>query len=550
MLEFAFANSFSFLPLASCLLDAFHIGMGNIIWYQGRIFVAAVPDREVGLSKEWGREFLIRVELTLHAVLYWTLRGDKSMSKIGKNTPCPCGSGKKYKACCGARVDNVIDLEARRWQVLADDLQQQMIVYANAPARDQTRYEALLEFFDGEEPEMDDYLWDRFLDWFLFDYHPEGNGGKPIIRQFREERQHHLDERSRELLERWEEAVISLYEVVEMEPGRGVTLKDLLRGGHYEVLDEDITNNVEKKSLLITRLLPVRQEYRFSMGATILPPFFKRTLLKEIRSDYEEYLEFLDAGDDAGWDAYLREWGFEIDAMVDQLGEDLPANETDPPEPSLPPLVEEFIRDLMLDEYYRQWIDKPIPALDGQTPREVIRSEAGRQRVEKVLRKMAAQGGREDAGDGPTYNVVKLRKMLGLNRPGRLIRADRYPWSIPEYCEVAKMVEAAMEKARFTPEQVANAIRLWYDFTEKDRPRFRKPEVWAAAVIYTLARIEFDHNFTQQKLAELFGVAPNGISNNYSRIKEALNLEVFDPRYCSLEPPVEGLEEFLAWLLH
>ena len=23
-------------------------------------------------------------------------------SKIGRNEPCPCGSGKKYKHCCGA----------------------------------------------------------------------------------------------------------------------------------------------------------------------------------------------------------------------------------------------------------------------------------------------------------------------------------------------------------------------------------------------------------------------------------------------------------------
>ncbi|MCB1236940.1 MAG: SEC-C domain-containing protein, partial [Verrucomicrobiae bacterium] len=21
--------------------------------------------------------------------------------KVGRNDPCPCGSGKKYKACCG-----------------------------------------------------------------------------------------------------------------------------------------------------------------------------------------------------------------------------------------------------------------------------------------------------------------------------------------------------------------------------------------------------------------------------------------------------------------
>ncbi|MCC7060055.1 MAG: SEC-C domain-containing protein, partial [Burkholderiaceae bacterium] len=22
--------------------------------------------------------------------------------KVGRNDPCPCGSGRKYKACCGA----------------------------------------------------------------------------------------------------------------------------------------------------------------------------------------------------------------------------------------------------------------------------------------------------------------------------------------------------------------------------------------------------------------------------------------------------------------
>jgi len=26
----------------------------------------------------------------------------RQMPKIGRNDPCPCGSGKKYKKCCGA----------------------------------------------------------------------------------------------------------------------------------------------------------------------------------------------------------------------------------------------------------------------------------------------------------------------------------------------------------------------------------------------------------------------------------------------------------------
>ena len=29
--------------------------------------------------------------------------GDGSRMKVGRNDPCPCGSGKKYKNCCGRK---------------------------------------------------------------------------------------------------------------------------------------------------------------------------------------------------------------------------------------------------------------------------------------------------------------------------------------------------------------------------------------------------------------------------------------------------------------
>lgn len=29
----------------------------------------------------------------------------RATAKIGRNDPCPCGSGKKYKKCCGANVE-------------------------------------------------------------------------------------------------------------------------------------------------------------------------------------------------------------------------------------------------------------------------------------------------------------------------------------------------------------------------------------------------------------------------------------------------------------
>ena len=30
-----------------------------------------------------------------------TVKTTKKSDKVGRNDPCPCGSGKKYKQCCG-----------------------------------------------------------------------------------------------------------------------------------------------------------------------------------------------------------------------------------------------------------------------------------------------------------------------------------------------------------------------------------------------------------------------------------------------------------------
>ena len=36
----------------------------------------------------------------LEILLNWP-KPIEAQNKVGRNTPCPCGSGKKYKKCCG-----------------------------------------------------------------------------------------------------------------------------------------------------------------------------------------------------------------------------------------------------------------------------------------------------------------------------------------------------------------------------------------------------------------------------------------------------------------
>jgi hypothetical protein len=92
----------------SALLDPLLVSMHGLPW-----LVRASP-AELFLPAEWARK-LVRPR-GLRDVLYWlrpyaenrclrTLRRKPRRVEAapGRNDPCPCGSGKKHKRCCGAR---------------------------------------------------------------------------------------------------------------------------------------------------------------------------------------------------------------------------------------------------------------------------------------------------------------------------------------------------------------------------------------------------------------------------------------------------------------
>ena len=54
---------------------------------------------KAGINKE--QLFRMRDDLLAQAERKRTELTDLPSEKIGRNEPCPCGSGKKYKKCCG-----------------------------------------------------------------------------------------------------------------------------------------------------------------------------------------------------------------------------------------------------------------------------------------------------------------------------------------------------------------------------------------------------------------------------------------------------------------
>ena len=79
----------------------------------------------------------------------------KSRNKPGRNAPCPCGSGKKYKRCCGA------DVSASSGSTPADDAAQQLaeaIQASGASTLDEMNELARKIYTQRNERPLDDFL--------------------------------------------------------------------------------------------------------------------------------------------------------------------------------------------------------------------------------------------------------------------------------------------------------------------------------------------------------------------------------------------------------
>jgi hypothetical protein len=80
-------------------------GLGNSPGqFQTMLALWSAYESENDLS-EFARRFkeMARIGPQMHALRERQLRGKKGSTRaVGRNAPCPCGSGKKYKKCCGA----------------------------------------------------------------------------------------------------------------------------------------------------------------------------------------------------------------------------------------------------------------------------------------------------------------------------------------------------------------------------------------------------------------------------------------------------------------
>lgn len=172
----------------------------------------------------------------------------------GRNQPCPCGSGRKYKGCCEAK-----DAAATEHPLpdRAVALYAMIATYAQRGARSEV-HDRLLARALGEVGALS-----MCLDLAIF----EGGAAE----RFLAERGFLLREDERELLGRWLSTPMDLYEVTWTRPGFRVRLRSLVGGPQeIELDDRALSSSVGRLDLLATRLLSDGARVRaLSAGARV-----------------------------------------------------------------------------------------------------------------------------------------------------------------------------------------------------------------------------------------------------------------------------------------
>lgn len=170
--------------------------------------------------------------------------------KAGRNDPCPCGSGRKYKRCHYA-ADTAVTAGATSDEVspfhqLDERLVDEVMSWTMKRFRVETV--AALQRLEAD-PEMTMQLGVPFLAYGL------PVGGRCIVDWYLEERGWALTRGEREWLEWQQRSWLSIWEVTDVHPGRGLELCDVLTGETRSVHEVSGSKCVERHFVILARVV-------------------------------------------------------------------------------------------------------------------------------------------------------------------------------------------------------------------------------------------------------------------------------------------------------
>ncbi|MFO7816493.1 MAG: SEC-C metal-binding domain-containing protein, partial [Desulfovibrionales bacterium] len=195
--------------------------------------------------------------------------------KVGRNDPCPCGSGKKFKKCC-LEKRAVSDLGYRRISSAQNGLVDKLTEYAARDLGEEVLSVAVTDFLqEDSDPSL---LWDEideeftpvFWPWLFYifeldqvDIDELGLSGQmqpdmTVAEIFIEDKGHELEKLELELLESCIRKQFSFFEVEDVQPGQGFQAVNLLTGQRHWANEISASKELKQGEIIYALIVEIR----------------------------------------------------------------------------------------------------------------------------------------------------------------------------------------------------------------------------------------------------------------------------------------------------
>jgi len=337
------------------------------------------------------------------------------MSQIGRNDPCPCGSGKKYKKCCLAK-EEAAAAEVRGEQsaitTALDWLDQHYPDAAGA---------AVSRGFLGDPgdkrrvaletlpPQVGQAIRMNVGEWLLLDAELSIDGqSRRALELVLGPDGPNLTDSGRERLLEFAEQPLRLYEVRQVKKKEGLLLLDLIHPetGPVWVQEKNATGFVWTWDIFAARL-DRKGDNRVLTGAVYAMERDQAlACLAEIRR------ELVGNADDLSQERKIVT-GVIIDHWLNSLLNERPLPKVDSPRSA------RALRSVqaLLRERYEKWPAVPLPELGGQSPLQAVETGEGRKAVVELLKGIEQLEERRAANcEERPFDIGFLWQRLGLDR--------------------------------------------------------------------------------------------------------------------------------------
>lgn len=407
--------------------------------------------------------------------------------KAGRNDPCPCGSGKKYKYCCLQKNNllNLTHLKLERDSTLLkggirDYLDSMHSVIEKAQGVFAAHYADVLE--NTLAFMKYDFLDNCFIEWFLFDYILPS--GMTPFGEYIKKRAGGFGAISLQDIKKWEQVPLSIFQVTDKINENEYLLEDIFTQDSLTFFLPRFNETIDEKIFLVLRAFPTGETHLGLFNAFAIPHLIKKRLHRVLIEDKNH---------DCDWPTYLKE---NSNTILKFIGEQNILFDEQP----LYVDIDISIAIKNLWDLYRSrkiFYTMEYDAFEGLNFLEAFWEPKIEGEFIKAFNKI-------DSND-----IV-----LAFHFDDEILDPDN--WNNMLYYYTALLLWARMKKF-YTPLEIEILIYLWYEYSAHQKPKFRKPGVWAAALEYSLSYLNGSRSIRQRDIAAKYFVSVSSVSKYHNR---------------------------------